>query len=74
MALNRWDAVCGGFGFKQFAAFPACVGRESVELPMQRALRLVARGRLPRVRAPEDRLGRRRYRERHTRCAENRDA
>jgi hypothetical protein len=22
MALNRWDAVCGWFGFKQFAAAP----------------------------------------------------
>src|SRR5437667_9126506 len=62
------------FGFKQFAAAPAFADRVSVELPMQRALQSTARGRLLRVRAPEDRMDPPHCRARHTHCAETRDA
>ena len=70
MALNPWDAVWGWFGFKQFVAAPGLAGRESVELPMWRALRLTAPDRLPRVRAREGRMDRPHSQERHIHCAE----
>src|SRR5437763_8890713 len=70
MALNPWDAVCGGFGFKQLAAAPVFAARISVELPMWRALRSMALGRLPRVRAREGRMDRPHCQARHTHCVE----
>src|SRR6516225_11622824 len=74
MAFNPWDAVCGWFGFKQFEAVPASVGREYVELPMRRARRSVVPGQQPRVRAREDRMNRPHCRARHTHCVETRGA
>src|SRR5438067_13930251 len=72
--LNPWDAMCGGFGFKQFAAAPVFADRISVELPMRRALRSMALGRLPRVRAREGRMDRPHCQTRHTHCVEIRGA
>src|SRR6476660_2490573 len=59
------QTICGR---ARFAA------RVSVELPMRHARRSKARDRLPRVRAPEDRMDRPHSQEQHIHCVETHDA